>query len=421
LEWRTPHIIIDAIVGTGLQDDLRPKELAQVSTINQYRETAFIFSLDIPSGLCGLTGKPRPTAVRAHATVCFEAGKPGLFFPEAAEYTGHVAIRRVGIPLAVRSMIAPSWELLAPEKGTWPRPSPFLHKGEAGKVLIIGGSEGMAGAPFLAALGSLRAGAGLVHVACPGGLANQEFFPEIQKNPVGLGTRWEEKNIAELEHIADMLAPDAVVIGPGMGRCRAVQYTVKALLEKKIRPPIIIDADALYCFRSPHAESPGASENVATPLSLSLLNNTDILTPHPGEMARLMPAHAATAGGNQRSQTLLVQNDRPSALATFIEACAAILILKGPGTLIGKKGAPTILCPTAVPTLAVGGSGDVLAGMCGALAAAGMESFDAAKLAVHLHARAGELLAQNKPLGHLARDIADAVPLVWNELCKHST
>jgi NAD(P)H-hydrate epimerase len=418
-EWQTPHIIIDAIVGTGLQGDLRPQELTHILTINRYRERTFVFSLDIPSGLCGLTGKARPDAVRAHVTLCFEAGKPGLFFPEAAEYAGHIAVRRVGIPLVVRTMIAPSWELLAPEKGTWPLPSPFRHKGEAGKVLIIGGSEGMDGAPFLAALGSLRAGAGLVHVAHPGGLPCPDVFPEILKHPVGTGSRWEQKNITELERIANTILPDAVVIGPGMGRSLAVQHIVKVLLEKKTRPPIIIDADALYCFRSPHVE-PESSENVAAPLPVTLLGSADILTPHPGEMARLTPAPAMMAEAGQHSRALLVQNNRPGALAAFTDICAAIMVLKGPGTLIGKKGAATVLCPTAVPTLAVGGSGDVLAGMCGALAAVGMDSFDAAKLAVYLHARAGELLAQKAPLGHLARDIADAVPLAWKELCKHS-
>jgi NAD(P)H-hydrate epimerase len=421
LEWHSPHIIIDAIVGTGLQDDLRPKELAYVSLINRYRERAFVFSLDIPSGLCGLTGKARPEAVKAHATVCFEAGKPGLFFPEAAEYTGHIAVRRVGIPSAVRAMIPPSWELLAPEKGIWPRPSSFRHKGEAGKVLIIGGSEGMAGAPFLAALGSLRAGAGLVHVARPGALPCPGFFPEIMDHPVGTGTCWEQENSAELERITNTIAPDAVVIGPGMGRTHAVQYLVKVLLEKRKRAPCIIDADALYCFRSPRmAPLPGPAENIVAPLPLSLLGNTDSLTPHPGEVARLMSVHSMEAETDQHSRTALIQNNRPGALATVTAVCEAVLILKGPGTLIGKKGAATTLCPTAVPTLAVGGSGDVLAGMCGALAAADMASLDAAKLAVYLHARAGELLAQKSPLGHLAREIADTVPLAWNELCKPS-
>jgi NAD(P)H-hydrate epimerase len=313
-------------------------------------------------------------------------------------------------------VVLESLELLAPEKGTWPQPSPFRHKGEAGKVLIIGGSKGMAGAPFLAALGSLRAGAGLVHVAHPGGLPCPGFFPEIMEHPVGMASRWEQSNSDELEYLVDTILPDAVVIGPGMGRNPAVQHIVKVSLEKKSRPPFIIDADALYCFRSPLV-TPEVSEDAAAPLSLSLLGSADILTPHPGEMARLP---GMTGEANQHDRTLSVQNNRPGALAALTDICAAVAVLKGPGTLIGKKGAATVLCSTAVSTLAVGGSGDVLAGVCGALAAVGMDSFEAAKLAVYLHARAGELLAQKAPLGHLARDIADAVPLAWKELCKHS-
>ena len=165
---------------------------------------------------------------------------------------------------------------------------------------------------------------------------------------------------------------------------------------------------------------PESSEDTAVPLPMSLVRSADILTPHPGEMARLVQTPTTIAEAGQHARTLLVQNNRPGTLAAFTDICAGITVLKGPGTLIGKKGAATVLCPTAVPTLAVGGSGDVLAGMCGALAAIGMDSFYAAKLAVYLHARAGELLAQKAPLGHLAQDIADAVPLAWKELCKPS-
>lgn len=410
LDWRTADIIVDAITGTGLRGELRPQELACVTAINRSRETAFVFSLDIPSGLCGMTGRPRPEAVRAHATVCFEAGKPGLFFPEAAEYTGCLAVRRVGIPLSIRTMFLPSWELLAPAKGVYPLPSPFRHKGDGGKVLVIGGSEGMAGAPLLAALGCLRAGTGLVHVARPGGLSPAIALPEVQDHPIGHGLRWEAKHGAELERLIARIAPDTLVIGPGMGRDNAVQQIIKALLEKDGRPSAVVDADALYCFRA-HADG-------AQPLlPLSLLGKNDIVTPHPGEMARLLPAQPAETGDASWERTAWVQKNRPEALAAFTAACDAVLVLKGAGTLIGRKDTATVLCPIAVPTLAVGGSGDVLSGICGALAASGMASPDAAKLAVYLHARAGELLMERAPLGHLARDIADAVPLVWSELC----
>lgn len=416
-EWRMPHIIVDAIAGTGLKGDLRPKELAHVATINGSRESSFVFSLDIPSGLCGLTGKPRPEAVRAHATVCFEAGKPGLFFPEARAYTGCCAVRRVGIPLAVRSMFPASWELLAPARDSWSLPSPFRHKGDGGKVLIIGGSEGMAGAPVLAALGCLRAGAGLVHMACPGGLSSAGAFPEIQEHPVGTGTCWAREDIPRLKGLVEAVGPEALVIGPGMGRTPGIQDIVTALLEKTARPPAVVDADALYCFRA-DAGSTVSEKGKAASLPLSLLGESDIVTPHAGEMARLLPAHIAEPADTLHARTAWVQENRFAALSAFTAECEAVLVLKGAGTLIGRKGAATVLSPVAVPTLAVGGSGDVLSGICAALAASGMAAQEAAALSVYLHARAGELLMRQSPLGHLARDVADAVPLVWKELCR---
>ena len=416
LEWRTPHVIVDAIAGTGLRGTLRPNVQTLISFINRSRDASFVFSLDIPSGLCGLAGRPMPDAVRAHATVCFEAGKPGLFFPEAGEYTGFLAVRRVGIPIAVRGTVPPSWELLAPEHGTWPPPSPFRHKGDGGKVLIVGGSASMAGAPMLAALGSLRAGAGLVHAACPGGIAAYDF-PEVQAHRIGKDSVWQERDARALLELIEALTPDALVIGPGLGRTLAACEIVKAVLEKKRRPPAIVDADALYCFRREKG-GPVADSGAPSALPLGLLHKNDIITPHPGEMARLLPPEACGSNTDTRARTAWVQANRPEALQALTAQCNAIVVLKGAGTLIGRKGMATVLCPTAVSSLAVGGSGDVLSGICGALVAAGLASTDAAKLGVYLHARAGELLMRVSPLGHTAGEIAHAVPAVWKELCK---
>ncbi len=426
-----PDIIVDALMGTGIKGELRPQEQRLVRLMNACRRTAFIFSLDIPSGLCGLTGKPRPLAVRAHATVCFEAGKPGLFFPEACDYTGEVAIRRVGIPLEMRARIPSSWQLLRPRNGAWAAASRLAHKGSAGSVLIVGGSEGMAGAPVLAALGSLRAGAGLVHVALPEGLepAVRAGWPEVLTHPLGQSARWRAEDAEPLLDLIRRLKPRALVVGPGMGRDAAVGSLVKALLEEKTRPPVLLDADALYFLRLPQsALSPASSqvlqeESQAPCRLLNLLRPEDILTPHPGEMARLLPqtrsAHAGLAEESDPAQRIRqVQDDRPAIARLFTRHCPATLVLKGPGTLIACAGKAIALSPFAVSTLAVGGSGDVLAGVCAALTAAGFTSRDAASLGVYLHGRAGELLAARAGRGHLAREIAEAVPAAWEELCR---
>ena len=433
LEWRSPDVVVDAITGTGIKGDLRERELALVNAINAFGKKAFILALDIPSGLCGYTGKPRPRAVRAHVTVTFETGKPGLFFPDAREYTGAVAVRRVGIPLALRTTLLPSWQLLDPRKGSWSCPSPLQHKGSAGKVLIIGGSEGMAGAPLLAALGSLRAGAGLVHAAVPADLepAFRSACPEILVHPVGSGACWRESDAPTLLALMRAIDPDALVIGPGMGRSPAVRDIVHALLAGENRPPAVVDADALFFFRLPDhrtgkEEDANRRKNGRLSLPWELLSEKDVVTPHAGEMARMLPCSyfpdSVAGDGNDapdlRACVEVLQEDRAGALRAFTRVCGAVMVLKGPGTLIGRRGAATVLCPIAAPALAVGGSGDVLAGVCAALAASGVFTFDAACLAVHLHARAGALLAEKAPRGHLARDIADAVPLAWKELCE---
>ena len=451
LDWRSPDVVVDALTGTGIKGDLRDRELALVRTINTYRKHSFILALDIPSGLCGYTGKPRPEAVRAHLTVTFEAGKPGLYFPEAREYTGAVTVRRVGIPLALRTTILPSWQLLEPKKGAWAAPSPLQHKGNAGKALIIGGSEGMAGAPLLAALGSLRAGAGLVHAAVPAGLepAFRAACPEVLAHPVGKEARWEENDAETLLALIRDIGPRALVLGPGMGRNAATREIVRAVLAEKDRPPVIVDADALFFFRLPDPagrdESGPRAKSVREfePLPLDLFTEKDVMTPHPGEMARMLPCsffpgpdlpiedEAAPAidfdpdmaGKTPEKRSLhscieVLQEDRAGAMRAFTRVCRAVLVLKGPGTLIGRRGAPTVLTPIAAPALSVGGSGDVLAGICAGIIASGSYTLDAACLAVYLHARAGELLAEKAPRGHLARDIADVIPQVWKDLCQ---
>jgi NAD(P)H-hydrate epimerase len=451
-----PRVVVDALTGTGIRGDLRERELALVRLMNSYRGRSFLFALDIPSGLSGLTGKPMPDAVRADATVCFEAGKPGLYMPGAAEFTGEIHLRRVGIPLELRLTQPASWQRITPQPGEWAKPSPFSHKGSAGKVLIIGGSAGMIGAPCLAARGSLRAGAGLAYVALPGALAAtaQGILPEAVYCPIGQDSHWRGEHREPLIDLMARLAPDAVVVGPGMGREEAMPGLLRALLELPNRPPLLLDADALFFFALPDGEdlSLPDGEDLALPdgenLSLpdreddpdapliSLLQERDILTPHPGEMARMLPnsalkilsgqdtssGEAAAPGRTARSQgfpsrVALVQHNRPQTLALFTEACPATLALKGAGTLVGRRGAPVALSPFSVAALGVGGSGDVLSGVIAALVASGLDSRDAACLGVYLHGRAGELLSRASLRGHLAREIADAVPQAWEELC----
>ncbi len=438
-DWRDPAVVVDAVTGTGIRGDLRERELSLVRDINALGRKAFVLALDSPTGLCGYTGKPRPEAVRANVTVSFEAGKPGLYFPEAREYTGTVVVRPVGIPALARELTPPSWRLLSPKAGDWALPAPTQHKGQAGKVLIIGGARGMAGAPLLAALGALRTGAGLVHVACPAGLepAMRAGWPEVLTHPTGEGDFFTAEDSTSLVELLQTLEPDALVLGPGLGRTEAAKEIVKAILEIKDRCPVVLDADALHFFHLPDYREEATRRHAKLGLPLSLLTEKDILTPHPGEMAKMLPcsffSHSVGEGpdslpakkrGRPREATLSLhacigelQEDRAGAMRAFTRVCSAILVLKGAGTLIGQRDQPIALAPFAVAALGVGGSGDVLAGACAALAAGGYQPLDAACLGVYLHGRAGELLARQSPRGHLAREIAAAIPQVWSELC----
>lgn len=414
--WSRPDLVIDALTGTGLKGPLRQRERAFVRAVNRFQGQSFIVALDAPSGLCGLTGRPLPEAVRARLTIAFEAVPLGLRLARAEEYTGEITVRRVGIPLAARDA-DPAFRLLAPRPSPHFAPGNGLHKGSAGQVLVIGGSESMIGAPCLAAYGALRGGAGLAHLAVPGALADLcAFAPEPLVHGIGKGRTWSADNAEALLALVKDLQPGALVIGPGMGRNAGAQTLVRTLLCAPDRPVSVIDADALYALRN------GQNTAQALALHTNPLPATDILTPHPAEAARLLPqsffaSDAQHAPATLKNWTARLQERRPEALAALCALSRASVVLKGANTLIGQRGSPATLSPFAVPTLAVGGSGDVLAGLIAALAASGMPGLDAACLGVYLHGRAGELLAEKAPLGHLAREIADALPKARKELC----
>ncbi len=394
-----PELVIDGLLGTGFSGKLRPLELALVNHINALRQRAFLFSLDIPSGLSGLSGRPAPIAVRAHATVTFEAAKPGLVLPEAAPFVGRLHVRPIGIPAAVRRAQPASFQMLTETlAAALPRPASGWHKGTAGSVLIVGGSEGLTGAPHLSALAALRTGAGLISIAAPSGLCRdiKADCPDLMTRPLGRAgsVHWSPELLSEIQPC--LRHCNALILGPGLGRAPETAAFVQALLACPSRPSAIVDADALHAL-------------AMRPEALASLRSCDILTPHPGEAATLL--HTTPA---------LVQADRFEAIASLQRLASSVWILKGAGTLIAATGQPITIAPYAEPNLAVGGSGDVLAGCLGTLMAqtgaipsdeCESSSFLAACLGVRLHARAGSLLRERFPQrGNSATEIADMLP-----------
>ncbi|MBE6441457.1 MAG: NAD(P)H-hydrate dehydratase [Desulfovibrio desulfuricans] len=395
----TPDILVDGLLGTGFRGKLRSDMLTLVRAMNAM-PTPFVLALDIPSGLDGVSGLPSPEAVRATATVSFQAAKPGLLMPDAAPWTGRVHVRDIGIPARTLRAAPCSFHLadghcLAP-LGTV---TPGGFKNSYGQVLVIGGAPGFGGAAHLAARAALRSGAGLVTSAAPlSGLADiKNGWAEIMTLPL-TGTdagRWPAALPKALIGLLDRCS--ALVVGPGMGRGEDAAALLAALLELPRRPPTVFDADALMLL-------------ARCPALLSRIDARDVLTPHPGEAAALLGCSVAA-----------VQADRREALTRLCGLCRGTVALKGAGSLVGQANAPTLLCPYDVPQLSVGGSGDVLAGCIGGLLARTARAADGdaapragllrAGQAVALHALAGRMLGAEWPLrGNTAAALADALP-----------
>ncbi|MHC1701757.1 MAG: NAD(P)H-hydrate dehydratase [Humidesulfovibrio sp.] len=394
-----PDILVDGLLGTGFSGELSAETLLLVRAMNVLGESCFVLALDTPSGLDGVTGQPRPEAVRADVTVAFHAPKLGCALPLAAPYVGTLTPRAIGIPRAVTDATPPRQVLLTQRLfGLLPTVAAELHKGRAGHVLVLGGSEGLTGAAQLCALGALRAGAGLVTVGCPRGVLPEvkAGLPDIMALGLGQGTAWTPDCMDSL--MPSLGRYDAVVIGPGLGRNKeAAEFLAlfpKAFdkaFDKGWASPCIYDADALYHL----AQTPGL---------LAELPEDAVLTPHPGEMARLLGMGMG-----------VVQADRVSAAHRFLATHPQVLTLKGAGTLVGQ-GELLHLSPIVAPNLAVGGSGDVLAGVIAAILARGIKPLHAACLGVYWHGLCGLALAHDFPArGNLPTEIAHTLPHVLKE------
>lgn len=389
-----PDIIIDGLLGTGFQGELRDDYLAIIRSINGIGEKAFVFAVDIPSGLNGLTGQPQPEAVIADVTATFQAPKLGLAMPGASRFTGMLHVRSIGIPKRIREMNPVRHQLISHNAMSFiPETAHNMHKGTAGHVLIVGGSIGLTGAPHLAALGALRSGAGLVTIACPEGLADtiKAGSPDIMTLPLEGSDEWTPSMAKIL--LAETDRFDTLVVGPGMGRARKTVDFLKTFIAK-CPAHAVLDADALYGL----AQFPDI---------LAELPYATVLTPHPGEMATLLGVKSTK-----------VQADRLKAVIKFVEKCSATLVLKGAGTLVANE-TMTCISPFSEPNLAVGGSGDVLSGMIASLMARGLNPIKASSLAVYWHGMTGRLLKEEFPArGNLASEIANTLPQAVKQYMK---
>ncbi len=367
-EWPLADVYVDALFGIGLARPLEGLALASVQKLNA--QATPVFALDVPSGLNADTGFAYGHAVRAEATLTFLADKRGLHTGAAADYVGEVLVDPLELPAEIQTQAPVDAHLIAPaELPAWlPPRSRDGHKGRYGHVLAIGGDLGMGGAIRLAGEAALRLGAGLVSVATQAEhiTALNAARPELMAHAVG--------GIQELQSLLDRAS--VVALGPGLGQ-RAWGHSLwhTAIAAGK---PLVLDADGL---------------NLLARTTLALPGQT-VLTPHPGEAARLL-----------ETDTDSIARDRYAAVRELARRHHAVVVLKGAGTLVANPHGEIAVCPWGNPGMATGGMGDVLTGVIAGLLAQGLDAWHAARAGVALHARAGDLAARDGEAGLVAGDL----------------
>ena len=360
-------LVIDALFGVGLA---RPVDGAYAEVVAAINEAERRLAVDIPSGLDADTGKVLGTCVHAHATVTMGALKVALVGAPGFAHCGEVVVADIGIPAGVVATQGVHAGLVEEADVVhWlPTPSPMDHKGRRGHALIVAGMPGMRGAGRLASLAALRAGAGLVTLAAAG---------EIHADD-SVMTRSLEGNLGAL-----LDGKAAVVIGPGLGQSDLAAGWVGEVLASGV--PAVMDADALNLVA-------GVTE------ALAKAAGPVVITPHPGEAARLLATSTAE-----------IEADRLAAARALAAKTHAIVVLKGARTIVCDGTLGDDHCsinPTGGPELATGGSGDVLSGVIGALLAQGLAPADAARAAVWVHGAAGDELGHGMISSDLPSSIA---------------
>lgn len=361
-------VLVDALFGIGCHRPLAGDAAALVRRANA--SGIPILALDVPSGVDADTGNVPGVAVVATRTIQLIAAHTGLATGAALDHVGETSVATLEVPAECFIGLMPAAETLEPPR--LPRRRRDSHKGRHGHVLAIGGDHGMGGAIVLTSEAALRTGAGLVTIA-----TRPAHVPVLMtRRPEAM-----VHAIGDAEDLADLLdRADALALGPGLGQAAWGRelFDAAASTDK----PCVMDADALNLL----AESP-------RPLPFA------VLTPHPGEAARLLGVDTAS-----------VQADRLTAVQTLSNRYECTVVLKGAGSLIAAPGRITRVCMIGNPGMAGGGMGDALTGVIAALLAQGHEAFDAASIGTWLHARAGDCAATHGEAGMLASDLIAQLP-----------
>ena len=373
-ELGDPDVVVDAIFGTGFSGEPRPPQAQLIEAVNTLGRP--VVAVDVPSGVDASTGEVAGPAVEAACTVTFHGPKLGLHVAPGRFHAGEIAVADIGLEPRQTAHLVVSERVLA----AVPARREGDNKYTAGAVLVVGGSRGLTGAACLTAAAAYRADAGYVAVAAPASALPvlEAHLVEVVKRPLPE----DDEGRVSAEAFEDVLAAAermrALALGPGLGRSDGTTTLVARLLAH-LQLPVVVDADALWRLE---------------PFSRS---EPTVLTPHEGELARLLGETSAWVAAH-----------RLEALARAVDRFGCTVLLKGPDTLVATPGAPTLVVSENVPALAVAGTGDVLTGILAAFLAKGVEPAVAAAAAAVAHRRAARLSGRRR--GLIAGDVVEALP-----------
>lgn len=380
-------LVIDALFGTGFSGPVIGLSAKAIEAINACGRP--VLAIDIPSGVHGDTGAVEGQAVRATATVTMGLPKAGLVLVPGAFHAGRIWVADVGHPqrlindpgiltsLVTRNMV---------DAAILPRRLD-VHKGDAGRVLVVAGSVGHSGAAVLTVLGALRAGAGLVTLGVPSAIYQVVGPAVIEGMPLPLPDSAGALAAEAASQVLDLAgSADVVACGPGISRLPGPATVVQRLIAECSRP-LVLDADALSILAGFPGELPAGRA-------------ARILTPHPGELARLLQCTVDE-----------IQRNRLQAARAAAGRFRAVVVLKGARTVVADPTGAAFVIPTGNPSMATGGMGDVLCGVIAALVGQGLQATAAAWAGAYLHGLAGDRAAACRgPVGVLAREVADELP-----------
>lgn len=375
--WASYGFVVDALFGTGLKRDISGPVAAWIDSLPVSKTVA----VDIPSGVDSASGGVLGTAVRACATITFGLPKLGQLLQPGASYCGNLLIKTIGFPNALLSQQHSDGQWVTDRLAqSWlPANDHTLHKGKAGKLLVIAGCRSYPGAGCLATLGALRSGGGLVYSYAPAAVLGRLPLEAIPVESTG-----DQLSLSDLEPILEVLEMvDAVCIGPGLGHRPETLELVGQVLENN-RLPAVVDADALRALPE-------------------RLNPSTLLTPHAGELARLLDCTLHE-----------IASDRLGYARLAAAKWDCNVLLKGDPTLVCGPDGRFWLSNQGTPVLAQGGSGDVLSGVASALLARGLPAGQAGALAAYLHGKAGQLGQVELGLG--AQALSERLPKAITDL-----